>query len=403
MTPPRPNLRLPILLLLVSTGINALQLFSPELGDLALYREIGERVLRGEPLYGEHPFEYPPYVVVWWILPAARSLLTGRESAFIKPFGLELLAIDAGIKWLLLVEGRKAYRGVRGYLPFAFFALAALGMQHIFLRRFDLIPAGMTIASIALLATGWPLLSGLLLAAGIGTKLYPVVLVPLCFVVAWRKGQLQRWLVGGALGLAPLVILAGLMPWWKFTQAHRARGLQVESIYAGFIWLAHRLGGRALWVRTPEGTNVGGDLAEMILPWGKVLWVSTTLLSLGVTAWRARNSRLDMQALSRLALVPLTAFVGFNFVLSPQYMIWLAGFVGLAATVRWDWRVGFLAIATLMTPLIYPTPSYEWGYDMPHVLALCLRNVMLVTAWAGLVLEAVKAQRGETAVTSLST
>ena len=378
---------IPVALIVPTTLFVFLQVNTPSPGDVPLYRTIGAAMLRGTPLYTVQPVEYPPYVVLWWVLPA----LTGSLHTFMIAFGLELAALDAAVKVLLLREGRRFSRNAAAYGPFAVFVVASLAQDYIYMKRFDLIPAAMTFFGAVCLVRSRPFLSGLLFAAAIGTKLYPIIMVPVLCAVAWRRGQLSRFIAGGVSGLLPLGLLSWVMPWWRFLAAHTGRGLQAESLYAGVIWLAHLAGAPAEWANTAAYTEVRCPLALTVEPMAQVLWASTVVVSVIVAARDAGRAReQEIGDLARMLLLPLVAFVGFNFVLSPQYMMWLMGFVALASTRGWTWPLAGLVLACLLSPIVYPTATYTSGFDLPHAFVLCTRNLLLVTAWGGLLVEMVR-------------
>jgi hypothetical protein len=148
------------------------------------------------------------------------------------------------------------------------------------------------------------------------------------------------------------------------------------------------------WVGAAAATELHGDAANAALRLARVVWVLTVLFSTSLSILRAWRGVGDIGRFSRLALLPLLAFVAFNFVLSPQYLIWLVGFAALAVTIGWDWPLVLLLLAVAAGPLSYPAVSYYAGYDLPHVLGLCLRNFLLVGAWIGLVMRPVPSPAG---------
>ena len=82
------------------------------------------------------------------------------------------------------------------------------------------------------------------------------------------------------------------------------------------------------------------------------------------------------------ALALTTAFVVFNKVGSPQFMVWLAPAVAVGLTHNWkEWRVPaamLIAIAAatfLIYPLFYDALSHN---DPAMALVLSLRNILLV-------------------------
>ena len=82
------------------------------------------------------------------------------------------------------------------------------------------------------------------------------------------------------------------------------------------------------------------------------------------------------------SLTMVTAFIVFNKVGSPQFMVWLAPAVAVGLTHHWKaWRVPavmLIAIA-VATFLVYPMFYYELSHNDPWMaLVLTLRNALLV-------------------------
>ena len=78
--------------------------------------------------------------------------------------------------------------------------------------------------------------------------------------------------------------------------------------------------------------------------------------------------------------MPLLAFVAFNIILSPQYLIWLAVVVAVAALGRWTRPLLWITIAAFITPIILPGYEYSTGRSLVEALVLVIRNSLLVLA-----------------------
>lgn len=353
---------------------------SQRTGDLALYARMVHGFLGGAVPNVDFRFEYPPYALLWFV-PA--GWLGPDAARFALHFSLQLVVLDAVIKLLLLVEGARWGRSARAWLPFVLFTVAGWAQSIHYLRRYDLIPAALTVVALVSLARrreGW---GGAALAVGVVTKLYPVVLVPVAFVWCLRRGTARRFVLGFAGGLLPLVAVSALWPWWRFASFHVERGLQVESLGASLLWAVHLLGwARVEWVLSPAAYELHGPAAEAVRAVSRWAWVAGTGAATAV-ALRAvwRHGVDDVASLARVALAPLVAFVALNPVLSPQYCIWLTGVAALA------WAAGTprvpvaIFLAAVLSRFLFAGGTYYTGLGALHTVILVARNGLLL--WAG--------------------
>jgi hypothetical protein len=234
--------------------------------------------------------------------------------------------------------------------------------------------------------------SGMLLSFGIGCKLYPVLFLPPLLVLAWRRKQSLRFLAGVGLGLLPLLASGVFLPWWRFLMFHHGRGLQVESLYASCIWLLNHLGyAVAKWQWVKAWTEVSGPAATMCLPFAQAIFLATVAGSVCLAVWRALHlDDLDYSAVSRILVLPLLAFVSFNIILSPQYLIWLVALTSAAAAAGPLRNIVLVVLAAILIPVFYPCPSYGAGLNLFETCVLVLRNLLLIAAWSGFAWEMVK-------------
>ncbi len=353
-------------------------------GDIKLYKRVVDSIISGELPYQDFEFEYPPYAILWFMIPGLFSSIRGFQVAF----GIEVLVIDALLK-LALIRLALEEKSKRLLLPVIAFAFATAANNHFYLQRFDLIPAAVSFAMLIAFYRKQYYLSGALLAFGFGCKLYPILFAPPLLIIAWKNGGLRQFIVGFLVLIAPLILLGFVTPWWQFMAFHTGRGLQCESIYASILWLGKLFGVFDLnWVFTKAWVEVTGPAATAVLPYAKIIFVATTFISvICACVISYKNQQWTLPNLARLLLIPLCAFVCFNIVLSPQYLIWI---IALAAVAALDGRlhnVILITIAAVITPIIYPGFNYGSGLRIVETIVLVSRNIMLIIALLGFIFE----------------
>jgi hypothetical protein len=175
-------------------------------------------------------------------------------------------------------------------------------------------------------------------------------------------GTALWWAVGGR----------GLLDSFRY---HGERGLEVESLYAGLVFLAGAVSGRTVpWVRDHDALHIApgwGSLAEaFVLP----LQVGSLLLVL----WRFRRS--GMADGVRYAGAAVLAFVVTAKVLSPQFMIWLIPFMAVLGGATGARERRIFLLACVVTTVLYPVGFLAAVLDgyLLGILLLNYRNLSLV-------------------------
>lgn len=362
---------------------------APTHGDVELYRRIATSFAQGFLPYKDVTYEYPPYSLLFFIFP-----MLGRDIwVFQFIFAVQILFFDVIIKAHILSANVSNH--LRS-ISFCAFTVATWFLAYFYFQRLDLIPAVLCFFSLTLLARGRACASGIILSLSIGTKLFPLLLAPLLATQAFRAKRLGPFIGGAVLGIGPLALSSFVWPWWRFAQFHTERGLQVESIYASLIWSLHKLFGQpAEWVWVTAWQEVHGSMADAFLPIAKLAFVITTILGVGASVRVAfKLSALQVSVMCQCSLMALLPFVSFNYVLSPQYMLWLLPFAAIALQQAPKAPALIIVVCCILTPVFYPSPNYSMGLELAETLVLMMRNVLLSAAWVYLVWHHLKLASG---------
>jgi hypothetical protein len=341
--------------------------------DTPVYERYGEAMTQGQVPYRDFAVEYPPAALPVFLLPA---LGEGDSSDFERRFGGLMAAL--GVACVLLVAAVAS-------APWAplFVAAAPLALGSVMLTRFDLWPAALTVAALALLVGGRFRLGFGALGLATAAKLYPALLVPIAFAHVWRlRGRREALICAGAfLAVVAAVVLpfAVLSPGgvWDSFWRQAGRPLQIESLGAGLLLVSHHLFGLELTMESSHGSqNLVGTGAD-------VLSVASTLVQAAVLVaiwlWYARGPAERGRLLAASAAV-VCAFVAFGKVLSPQFLIWLIPLVPLVGGRRGLAACGLLAAALVLTQLWFPFRYWELAleFDTAASWLVLLRDVVLV-------------------------
>ena len=370
-------------------------------GDVGLYFDVGERLARGEVPYRDGPFEYPPLALVPIALarfvPSPQSVDLGTFAARLLVLNTALAAVAFTlVAWLAAQNRRDAWRSAA--TAGATFALGGVLLGALVVWRYDILAAVLTVGALALLVGGRPTLAGLALGAAVAAKLYaaPLAVLFIGWHLARREWSAAARFTAGftAVGVAAfaLFVVPRLDP--TFLSYQLDRGLQVESVPAGIVGLAHLLGVDAI-----TSTGFGSVQVESALT-GTLLaafgWLAPIAVGLVVLAGLARlrqgrDGGLDMvPTLAALAAATLLAVITTNKALSPQYLIWLLPFVPMLSAGPRHLMLAAIALTVLVFPILY---AGLVALEPIPIVALNLRNALLIATLVWLVVEQTPALR----------
>ncbi|MGH9176608.1 MAG: glycosyltransferase 87 family protein, partial [Vicinamibacterales bacterium] len=334
------------------------------------------------------PLAFVPILTAFYISDTLGGFFDGFEAVF--AIEMYLLALAGGMTaWSIgrrvMPAAHERELGRRLVVYVAGFLL----LGQVVTTRFDLVPAVLMAGALACWLRrregfGWALL-----AAGVATKLFPVVLAPLFAIdLLARRGWLAA-LRGGLIFLGWCVVgfLPGLLAspdgLREALTYHSERGTQIEGAWANSLLILNHLTG--LQVGTD---NVFGAF-EAISSWTdelKVISVLAQVVALGVVyltfAWLAGQARSETEwarSLLLASLLALAAFIIFGKVFSPQYLIWLMPLAVVVPGRHGRWALvlflGTLALSQAIFPYAYDALRDRTG---PAVLLLTARNLTFI-------------------------
>jgi hypothetical protein len=351
--------------------------------DTPVYENYGSAMNDGKVPYRDFALEYPPGALPVFLIPALGGpdpdTFRVRFEALMAFFG-EAIVVCVALALISLGASTKRLLGGLGFV-----AIAPVALGPVVVSRFDLWPAALTAAALAAIVSGRLRLGHVALGAAVAAKLYPVVLAPLAIAYVWRRaGRREALLCSGilagvvALAFGPFVVLApgGI---WHSLWDQASRPLQIESLGAGVLLVAHQVFGVGLTMESSHGSqNLAGTAPSVLAAMQSLLQIAA-LLAVWILFARGPASRDRFLCGCAAALV---AFIAFGKVLSPQFMIWLIPLVPLVRGRRGLAATGTLTVALVLTQVWFPRRYWDYVYAFRGADAVLARNLALVALLA---------------------
>ena len=352
--------------------------------DTPVYQRYGNEIAHGKVPYRDFDLEYPPGALPMFALPGLVS--HGGQDQDVKPGfrrAFETLMWMCGAIALIAMALTLRVTGGALWEPLLFAALAPLALGTVILSRFDLWPAALAASALAAVVSARFRLGHVLLGLATAAKFYPGVLIPLSVAYTWkRRGRDEALrctaLTAGvfALVLLPFVVLAPHGVWLSL-KVQLERPLQVESLGAAFLLVAHNVFGFALAGETSHGSqNVAGGAAHTLAVVSSIVQTAVLLW----IWWAFARGPATSAALVRASAAAVCAFVAFGKVLSPQFLIWLIPVVPLVRGRRGLWASLLLLVALVLTQIWFPFRYFRLALDFETGLSwvLLARDLVLV-------------------------
>ena len=356
-------------------------------GDLWIYFQDSSRLLEGKTPYRDFALEYPPLALAAFTFP--HLMLFGLKQTFYNylwAFLVQSAVISTVTAWYVRRLAEKMRFGLSPDLSLVTYCGLVIVTSFYLPWRYDLFPALLTMLGFTALINRKPLNAGIWLGLGTAAKLYPIVLLPVfflfCVTESRKRGGLKLVVgFGAALSLC-LMPFAALSPTvlLSFLKYHQMRGLEIESIPAGLILMAH------VWGLTSASVvvNYGADHIVSASAPAIIRCLPFAFAALfGIVSWKAwqrfrfenASGQIESSTLLTYTIAALLAFILANKVFSPQYLIWLLPFVPL---LRPRPALSLIAVFTLTTA-IFP-------YNFPQLCSLVPMAICLVNLRNGILL-----------------
>jgi hypothetical protein len=322
--------------------------------DTPIYQRYGDAIANGQVPYRDFQLEYPPAALPAFVIPSLLRSSDGDLAGYRDGFEAEMLVCGAlALAFMLSILLSLDAGAMRIAAALGFAALAPLLLGSVVLSRFDLWPAALTTAFVA----GRQRVGAGVLGVAVAAKLFPAVLVPVAAVWVWRRSGRREALV--CLGVLAAVLAACFVPFlalsphgvWHSVTTQTSRPLQIETLGAGFLLVAHVVGGLGITMRSGHGSqNLAGGGPDAL---AAVQTVAQAAALIATWVWFARGTS-SRERLVQASAAAVCAFVAFGKVLSPQFLIWLIPLVPLVRGRRGLVASGLLALALVGTQLWFP-------------------------------------------------
>ena len=348
------------------------------------YYDYASEALTGKVPYRDFAIEYPVLSYLLFLVP--RLLVSDFES-YRFAFEAEMFLFDVAAIVLIARHGgeKEEVRTVARRL--GWYTLYCFLLAPLVIGRFELAPMVLAFAAAQWWFSGRAILGGITTGLGALMKIFPgVVAAPALVWEASRPGTTRAR--GMTAFLATLA--AGLAFWFSLGGRrvleslgyHAARGLEVESLYGGALFLVGMITGEKVpWVLNYNAYHVSPEWGARLALFAFPLQAAALL----VVMWGFRRS--GMADGPRFSAAAVLSFILFGKMLSPQYLIWLFPFMAVLDGGTGSVARQIFLLACLTTAMFYPGPGFAMvlEHQSGPILLLNLRNALLVWLFAMLV------------------
>ena len=367
---------------------DALRSFGPaDLGSVAYthryYYGYASQALSGRIPYRDFVFEYPVLAFPLFLIP---HLLTSDFASYRFAFVVEMFLFDVAAIVLIPRHGGETEEVRTVARRLAWYTLYCVLLAPLMIGRYDLAPTVLAFAAARWWSSGRSVAGGI--TAGLGTlmKIFPgVVAAP---ALVWEASRFRNTRARGMIAFLG-TLAAGVAAWFWLGGSraveslgyHTQRGLEVESLYGGALFLVGTIAGTKVpWVYNYDAFHVVPEWGARLALFAFPLQAAALL----VVMWRFRRS--GMADVLRYSAAAVLAFIVFCKVLSPQYLIWPCPFMAAL-----DGRTGSTArriflLACVTAAMFYPGPGYAMAleHQAGAIVLLNLRNTLLLLLLAAL-------------------
>jgi hypothetical protein len=353
--------------------------------DIPIYNAYAEKITNGQVPYVDFKAEYPPIALILFIIP---SLLAKLITNYADAYRLMMMLFDIGcvcLIWQLAKNlGKPGSRQI--YLSILAYILLTGIMFQVLYDRFDIAVSFMILFGIylAVIRNNWLAAYCVLYLATL-TKVFPIIIIPLIVIMQFKitkniKTVLKDIIISTtAFAIGIIIISVWVGKWWTLVLSyHGSRGIQIESLYGCIALVTSYFGYPYTYDHNFGSFNIVNSFTPFMAILASVLTTFALLTIYYLFARSFSKKRLHEDfgiSLLKTVLALLLAFVTFNKVLSPQYLLWL---LPLAALALWNNQNRSLLLflwfaATITTATYFP-------YNYQDIVLVKGNGVALLTA-----------------------
>jgi hypothetical protein len=358
------------------------------IADTPIYQRYGDAIANGHVPYRDFQLEYPPGALPVFALPSLLRSQDGDLDGYRAGFEAEMLVCGAlTLAFMLAILLSLEASPVRTGAALGFAACSPLLLGSVMLSRFDLWLAALVTGSLAAFVSGRHRIGAGVIGLAVSAKLFPAVLAPIAAVWIWRRRGRREALV--CLGVFAAVVCLCFLPFvvvaphgvWHSVTTQTSRPLQIETLGAAILLVAHAAGGLAITMRPSHGSqNLAGSAPDALAVVQTILQAAALIAT---WIWFARGP-LTRERLVRASATAVCAFVAFGKVLSPQFLIWLIPLVPLVRGRRGLVASALLAGALVLTQIWFPFRYWRLAlqFDETASWLVLVRDLVLVALFA---------------------
>jgi hypothetical protein len=362
-----------------------------------IYFGFASKVVDGNLPYRDFAFEYPPFSLLFFILP---RLLAPAWLTFSIYYQAEVVIFD--IIGILIVYRIACKLGNPPWAPMAVYTIGVLAMGPIICQQYDIFPAVMSLLAVYLFWSGKHKTAWAILALATMTKIYPALIAPIFLIHYLRNCQWTRLRQGlitfGAvclLILLPFLIMspASLRSLYEY---HALRGIQLESTYSAFLLVADKLDLISAWTEFNHGAwNIMGTAADVLTKCSTYILGILLFAAYWFIYWQTEKGQPRIRQIGAFSMLVVLITLFASKVLSPQYIIWLIPLLPLISG-GWSYII-FVAfvVACGLTYYLFPWLYFDLALmENRAVAVLFIRNCLLIAIAVLTIVSLVRRQRG---------
>ncbi|MBB4925277.1 glycosyltransferase family 87 protein [Kitasatospora kifunensis] len=335
-----------------------------------LYQSWAHILQGGSYPIGDTTWQYPPGAAGVMLAPLA---IPGVN--YVLGFIVVTLLADLVVMAALLRYGTRPERSLAGAWVWLLMLPLMLFIPY---ARYDVIVTFFAVLALLWLQ-GRPWLGGGMAALGAMIKVWPAFAV----FGAPRGRSLWQVVVGFVAAAGSLVAIAALLfkGSFGFLDEQGNRGVEYESLPGSALLVAHHFGYQGRIEYRFGSLEVVGPYVDEI---GKAMLVASVVGFCWLLLWRLRARTFSAATPADAALAVVLVFITTSRVISPQYLIWVAGIGAVCLSFKSTTQrpiVGILVLATAMTSVEFPLFFQSLINGSAGFQALLLaRNVLLLVA-----------------------